>query len=173
MAEFTNAKRKDAPAVLPLTILVEHLHALAADETLDPEPRASLSRCAQVADELQKNSAAEGNTIYFRKRDLPRRPSHRAGELAAISYVIKLFTLLMKILKSSPRDVGLPKSSIRLGLTNAMLAILESPVPTGLTPPTSPNGKIEQGFIASQVAERNSLIPGHGAKTPRNLADTG
>jgi hypothetical protein len=144
MAEFTNAMRKDAPAVLPLTILVEHLHALAADESLDPEPRASLSRCAQLADELQKNSAAVGNTIYFRKRDLPRRPSHRAGELAAMSYVIKLLTLLMKILKSSPRNVGLAKSSIRLGLTNAMLAILETPVPEGRTPPATPNGKNER-----------------------------
>ena len=43
--------------------------------------------------------------------------------------MIKLFILLLKIVKSVPRDAGLTKSSIRLGLTNAMIAILETRVP--------------------------------------------
>ena len=71
--------------MLPLTVLVEHLHALADDETLDPDPRASLSRCALLAGELLRTNAEAGNTVYFRKRDLPRRPSHSAGEVAAMS----------------------------------------------------------------------------------------
>ena len=129
MAEFTNAKRKYAPAVLPLTVLVEHLHALAADGTLDDAPRSSVGKCAQLADELLTTSAGAEISIYFRKRDLPRRPSRSAGEVAAISYVIKLFMLLMKIVKSSPRDAGLDKPSIRLCLTNVMMSVLETRVP--------------------------------------------
>jgi hypothetical protein len=101
MAEFTSAELKKAPPLIPLGRLREHLQTLSADPTLDQSVRDTAALCVRHVDELLERCDAAGRSVFFRKRDLPRRPKHSAGEAAAILYTTKLLVLVHDIVVSN------------------------------------------------------------------------
>jgi hypothetical protein len=101
MAEFTSAELKMAPPLIPLGRLREHLQTLSADPALDLSVRDTAALCVRHVDGLLEQCDAAGRSVVFRKRDLPRRPKHRAGEAAAILYITKLLALVHEVVVSN------------------------------------------------------------------------